>query len=222
NFYKTGRNAEEWSETATQVFLGIRIQCAKCHSHPFEKWTQADYYGLAAFFARVGTKNSQEFGIFGQETVLFLRPAGEARHPRTGKVVKPKPFDGAETEDEFDRRRKLAEWMTAPDNKLFARNLVNRFWGYAMGRGLVEPLDDMRSTNPASNPELLDALAADFVKAKFDLKHLIRTIMNSQAYQRTSLKIPANEMDAQNVHYTRFAVRRLTAEQMADALDFAM
>ena len=221
NFYKTGRNAEDWSETATQVFLGVRIQCAKCHTHPFEKWTQADYYGMVAFFSRVGTKTSQEFGLFGRETVLYLRPDGEARHPRTGKVQKPKPFDGAETEDEFDRRKKLADWLTAPDNRLFARNLVNRFWGYAMGRGLVEPLDDMRSTNPASNPELLDALAADFVKAKFDLKHLLRTIFASRAYQLSSAVTDGNKADGANTHFARYTVKRLTAEQLADAIDAA-
>ncbi len=221
NFYKTGRNADDWAETASQVFLGVRVQCAKCHTHPFEKWTQADYYGLAAFFVRVGQKNSQEFGIFGRESVLYLLPTGDARHPRKGGVVKPKPFDGPEMEDEFDRRKKLADWMTAPDNKLFARNIVNRFWGYLMGRGLVEPLDDMRATNPASNPELLDSLAADFVKSKFDLKHLLRTIFASRAYQLSSAVTDGNKADGSNTHFTRFTVKRLTAEQMADALDFA-
>ena len=123
--------------------------------------------------------------------------------------------------DPIDRRVKLAEWMTSPKNPFFAKNIVNRFWGYMMGRGLVEPLDDVRATNPASNPELLDALAADFVQHKYDLKHLLRTVMKSRAYQLSSIKIPANESDASNVHYTRFTVRRLSAEQLADALDFA-
>jgi hypothetical protein len=123
--------------------------------------------------------------------------------------------------DPIDRRLKLAEWLTARDNPFFARNLVNRFWGYTMGRGLVEPLDDMRATNPASNPELLDALAKDFAEHKFDLKHLLRTILNSRAYQLSSLTTPGNAADAANVHYARFTVRRLTAEQLADALDFA-
>src|SRR5207253_1548859 len=169
NFYRIGRNAEEWAETVTQVFLGVRMQCAKCHHHPFEKWSQDDYYGMAAFFVRVGTKNSQEFGIFGGERVLHLLPAGEQTHPRKGGVVKPHPLDGSETDDPFDRRRKLAEWLTAKDNPFFARNIVNRFWGYFMGRGLVEPLDDLRATNPATNPELLDALARDFAEHGFDL-----------------------------------------------------
>lgn len=224
NFYKIGRTAEDWAETATQVFLGIRVGCAKCHHHPFEKWSQDDYYGLVAFFSRLGTKNSQEFGLFGRETVVFLRPTGEATHPRKRTVVKPHPLDAdpaASYEDEFDRRKKLADWLTAPGNKMFSRNIVNRFWGYLMGRGLVEPLDDMRATNPASNPELLDALADDFVKHKYDLKHLLRTIFNSRAYQLSSAPIAGNEADSANIHFTRYTVKRLTAEQLADAIDFA-
>ena len=224
NFYRIGRAADEWAETTAQVFLGIRVGCAKCHHHPFEKWSQDDYYGLVAFFSRLGTKNSQEFGLFGAETVVFLRPTGEASHPRKHTVVKPMPLDGnpaTSYEDEFDRRKKLADWLTATDNRMFSRNIANRFWGYLMGRGLVEPLDDMRATNPASNPELLDALAADFVKSKFSMKHLLRTIFNSRAYQLDSSPIPENAADSANIHFTRYTVKRLTAEQMADAIDFA-
>ncbi len=221
NYFQLGRSAEEWAETTSQVFLGVRVQCAKCHHHPFEKWDQTDYYGLAAFFARLGTKTSQEFGLFGRETVIHLRPTGEARHPRKNVVVKPHPFDGPDMEDEIDRRKKLADWMTAPGNPYFARNIVNRFWGYLMGRGLVEPLDDIRATNPASNPELLDALAADFVEHKFDLKHLLRTILKSRAYQLSSTRTAGNEADGANAHFTRYTIKRLTAEQMADAVDFA-
>ncbi|MCZ2343100.1 MAG: DUF1553 domain-containing protein, partial [Bacteroidales bacterium] len=221
NFYKIGRNADDWAETTSQVFLGVRVQCAKCHTHPFEKWTQTDYYGMSAFFIRLGTKNSTEFGLFGRESVVFLRPGGEARHPRKGVTVKPKPFDGPTMEDEFDRRQKLADWITAPDNPFFARNIVNRFWGYLMGRGLVEPLDDMRATNPASNPELLDALAKDFVQHKFDQKHLMRMIFNSRAYQLSSQVTPGNAADGANTHFSRYTIKRLTAEQLADALDYA-
>jgi hypothetical protein len=221
NFYRVGRTAEDWAETTSQVFLGVRMQCAKCHHHPFEKWSQDDYYGMSAFFARLGTKNSQEFGLFGRETVVFLRPTGDARNPRKGNVVKPHPLDGPETDDEFDRRKKLADWLTAPDNPFFARNIVNRFWGYLMGRGLVEPLDDMRATNPASNPELLDALAADFVAHKYDLKHLLRTILSSRAYQLSSAVTAGNKADGANTHFARYTVKRLTAEQLADAVDFA-
>ena len=221
NYYQVSRNPADWAETTAQLFLGVRLQCARCHHHPFEKWSQDDYAGLTAFFVRLGTKNSQEFGIFGRETVVYLKETGEASHPRKGGVVKPKPPDGPAMDDPFDRRRKLAEWLTARDNPFFARNMANRFWGYLMGHGLVEPLDDMRATNPASNPELLDALAKDFAEHKFDLKHLLRTIMNSRAYQLSSASTPGNKADAANVYHTRYVVKRLTAEQLADALDFA-
>jgi hypothetical protein len=221
NFYRIGNTAEDWAETTSQVFLGVRMQCAKCHHHPFEKWSQEDYYGMTAYFVRMGRKNSQEFGLFGRETVVFLRPNGEARHPRKGTIVKPHPLDGEESDDPFDRRRKLADWITAKENPLFARNIVNRFWGYFMGRGLVEPLDDLRATNPATNPELLDALAADFVQHNYSLKHLVRTILNSRAYQLGSAIMPGNAADSENHFHTRYQVKRLTAEQMADALDDA-
>jgi hypothetical protein len=221
NFYRTANNAADWAETTSQLFLGVRMQCAKCHHHPFEKWSQDDYYGMAAFFVRLGSKRSDEFGIFGRETVIYLRTTGEQNHPRKGGVVKPHPLDGAVVEDPFDRRRKLAEWLTASSNPFFARNIVNRFWGYYMGRGLVEPLDDLRATNPPSNPELLDALASDFVEHRYDLKHLMRTIMNSHGYQLSSALVPGNEADASNVFLARYTVKRLTAEQLADAIDFA-
>ena len=165
NFFRVARTADEWAETTAQVFLGVRIQCAKCHHHPFEKWSQDDYYGLTAFFARIGTKNSQEFGIFGAETVIFIRPTGEASHPRKRTVVKPHPLrrrpEAWTTSSTAARSCRLADDAGQQDSS--RSNLVNRFWGYTMGRGLVEPLDDMRATNPASNPELLDALAKDFV-----------------------------------------------------------
>jgi hypothetical protein len=221
NFYRVGRNAEDWSETAAQVFLGVRLQCAKCHHHPFENISQDDYYGMAAFFVRLGQKNSQEFGIFGQERVIYTKPTGEQTHPRKRTVVKPHPLGGPVMEDEFDRRRKLADWMTSKDNPFFAKNLVNRFWGYLMGRGLVEPLDDLRDTNPACAPELLDALAKDLTAHDFDLKHLLRTIMRSRTYQLDSADTPGNAADATNVFFTRYRTKRLTAEQLADAVDFA-
>jgi hypothetical protein len=221
NYFMVARNPGDWAETTAQLFLGVRIGCAKCHHHPFERWSQDDYAGMSAFFVRLGTKRSSEFGLFGGEQVVFLKPAGEQAHPRKGGLVKPHPLGGADVDDPIDRRIKLAEWMTAPDNPYFARNLVNRFWGYLMGRGLVEPLDDMRATNPASNPELLDALADDFVKYKYDLRHLLRTIMNSRGYQLASKSTPGNQADVQNIHFTRYTIRRLTAEQMADAIAFA-
>jgi hypothetical protein len=221
NYYRIGNAPADWSETTSQVFLGVRVQCAKCHHHPFEKWSQDDYYGLAAFFARLGTKTSQEFGLFGRETVIYLKSNGEQTHPRKGGVVKPHPLDGPTVDDPFDRRRQLAEWLTTKDNPFFARNLVNRFWGYYLGRGLVEPLDDLRATNPASNVELLDALAKDLGEHNFDMKHLLRTIMNAGGYQLSSTITPGNEADRENVYFARHTVKRLTAEQMADAVDYA-
>jgi hypothetical protein len=220
NFYRVANTPADWAEATAQLFLGVRMQCARCHHHPFEKWSQDDYYGLAAFFVRLGTKQSNEFGIFGRERVIYLRTSGEERNPRKGNVVKPHPPDGPVMDDPFDRRRKLAEWLTAPTNPFFARNIVNRFWGYYMGRGLVEPLDDLRATNPPSNPELLDALALDFVEHHFDLKHLMRTIMSSRGYQLSSLVTAGNEADKSNVFFARYTVKRLTAEQLADAIDF--
>jgi hypothetical protein len=221
NYFMVARTPGDWAETTSQLFLGVRIGCAKCHHHPFEKWSQDDYAGLSAFFVRLGTKNSQEFGVFGQEKVVFLKPSGEQTHPRKGTQVRPHPLGGPEMDDPIDRRIKLADWITAPDNPFFARNIVNRFWGYLMGRGLVEPLDDLRATNPPSNPELLDALAEDFVKHKYDLRHLIRTILSSRAYQLSSTSLPGNKADVQNFYFSRYTVRRLTAEQVADAIDFA-
>jgi hypothetical protein len=154
--------------------------------------------------------------------VIFVRSAGEAVHPRKRTVVKPRPLDGdpkVSWDDEFDRRKKLADWLTAPANRMFSRNIANRFWGYTMGRGLVEPLDDMRATNPASNPELLDALADELVKSRFSQKHLLKTIFNSRAYQLSHASTPGNRVDAANLHFTRYTVKRLTAEQLADAVD---
>ena len=220
NYYRLSTGADNQAETTAQLFLGTRMQCAKCHHHPFERWSQDDYYGMTAFFVRLGTKNSQEFGLFGRETIVYLRPGGEARHPRKGVVVKPHALGGPVADDPFDRRRKLAEWLTAKDNPFFARNFANRFWAYFMGRGLVEPIDDLRSTNPPSNPELLDALAAELIKEKYDLKRFLRTIMRSRAYQLSARAEASNRADSSNTYYTRYTVKRLTAEQLADALDF--
>jgi hypothetical protein len=221
NFYRVGRMPADWAETTAQVFLGVRLQCAKCHHHPFDDWSQDDYYGMAAFFARLTQKSSQEFGLFGRETVVHTRPTGEQTHPVKKSVVKPHPLGGPIMEDEFDRRRPLADWVVSKENPFFARNLANRFWGYLMGRGLVEPLDDLRPTNPACAPELLDALAKDLVAHDFDMKHLLRTILRSRAYQLDSVETPGNATDATDVYFTRYHARRLTAEQLADAVDFA-
>jgi hypothetical protein len=219
NFYRVASNPTDLAEATSQLFLGIRMQCAKCHHHPYEKWSQQDYYGMAAFFARVGLKRSDDFGIFGQEQIVLLRPGGEVTHPKTGKVVPPRPLDGQELDDPVDRRRALAEWLTSKGNLLFARNIANRFWGYVMGRGIVDPIDDMRVTNPASNPELLDALAKDLVAHGFDQKHLLRTILNSRVYQLSGNATPDNAQD--EAFFTHYAVKRMPAEVLLDAINSA-
>lgn len=213
-WYRTVRNLTHQTNDTAQLFLGTRIACAQCHNHPYERWTQDDYYGLQAFFARLGRKP----GEISQEPAIFVRQDGQVRHPTTGKVMVPHGLDGPEvlaTEDE-DPRQLLVDWMARPENPFFAAALTNRVWGHFMGRGLVEPVDDLRVTNPASNPQLLDALAHDFVAHRYDVKHLIRQIVNSTAYQLSSEPSPGNRNDRQN--YARAYPRRMPAEVMLDAI----
>ena len=200
-----------------QVFLGIRLQCARCHHHPYERWGQDDYYGLAGFFTRIGRKS------FGEPPPYFSagRVTMGERHPLTGKVPEPKYLDGqvATFTPEQDPRHGLVDWMARPDNPFFSKVLVNRLWGHFMGRGLVDQIDDMRETNPPSNPELLDALARDFVEQRFDVKQMIRKIALSRVYQLDSQPTDANKYDQQN--FARFYARRLVAEVFHDAVDQA-
>lgn len=219
NYFRAANNPQDLCETTSQLFLGVRMQCAKCHHHPFEKYGQEDYYAFAAFFARVGVKGSQEFGLFGGEQVVMVRTGGEVGHPRTGQIMKPTPLEGEPAPETPDRRQALANWMTNPANPFFARSVVNRYVAYLLGRGLVEPIDDMRATNPASNAELLDALAVDFTKNCFNLKLLLRTIMNSRLYQLDSMPTPANAADTR--FYTHYRVKRLPAEPLLDAINQA-
>ncbi len=216
NFYRVARQPADLAETTSQLFLGVRLQCAKCHHHPYEKWSQDDYWSLAAFFARVGLKGSDEFGIFGGEQVVRVNAGGEVANPRTGKQMPPKPLDGPVGEDPVDRRRPLAEWLTAKENAVFARNWANRFWAYLMGRGIVDPVDDVRVTNPPSNPELLDALGREFVRTGFDQKALLRTIMYSRVYQLSARATKANAADT--LFYTRYTLKRMPAEVLFDAV----
>lgn len=243
NFFVNGYQ-EEWTEATAATFLGVRVQCAKCHHHPYENISQADYHSLRAFFARVGKKSSWEFGIQGGEFVIYVNDSGEVGHPRTGAILPPKPLGAAPADDPVDRRRALAAWLTDKSNPAYARNLVNRYWGYYFGRGLVSPIDDMRVTNPAANSELLDALAKDLIAHNYDVKHLLRTIMRSHVYQLSSgssrtressvvvsesnrsLTTSATENsttnpDGDNRYVTHFTPTRLKAEQLLDAVDFA-
>ncbi|WP_339734540.1 DUF1549 domain-containing protein [uncultured Gimesia sp.] len=219
NYFKIATKPEDLAEATSQIFLGVRLQCAKCHHHPFEVYSQKDYYSLAAFFTRVGNKASVDFGALGADTIVKVKSSGSIRHPRTRKTMEPTPLLGEpiDVTSYRDFRRPLARWITAPDNRLFSKNMVNRFWSYYMGSGFIEPIDDMRETNPASNPELLEALADHFVESGYNLKSLMRAIMNSRAYQLSSEPLPENV--AKTRFYTHFNVKRLPAEVMLDAID---
>lgn len=219
-YYFVDRTPEDLAETTAQVFLGVRMQCAKCHHHPFDVWGQDDYYGLAAFFTRVQRKDTRENGTFGGAQSIRIGPAAPLTHPRTGLPVAPRTLGPAAPEaDTNDPRLTLAAWVTGRENPWFARNLVNRYWGYLFGRGLVEPIDDLRATNPPSHPALFDALTREFVAGGFDLKRLLRTICNSRAYQLVSEVAPAR--DAEGMFLTHRRPRRLSAEVLLDAINRA-
>jgi hypothetical protein len=198
----------------SQVLLGLQIECARCHNHPFEKWSQNDFYGFAAFFARVSRKDM----YLNNHNGTYLKEAGEVIQPKTKQVMVPKYLDGDYEKERpgEDVRERLAKWVTAPRNPYFARATVNRVWKFFMGRGLVEPVDDFRVTNPASNEALLQALADDFVKNGYSLKKLERTILNSRAYQLSSVANDTNRKD--QVNYSQFLVRRLMSEQIMDSM----
>lgn len=217
NYFRINNNSSELTESTSQLFLGIRMECAKCHHHPFEKYSQEDYYSLAAFFSRVGLKRSEEFGLFGAEQVVYVQATGEVRHPRTGKVLAPTTLDGTSSDNPQDRRLPLAEWLTSPKNEFFAKSVANRYMGYLLGRGLVEPVDDLRSTNPPSNVALMDALARDFASNGFNLKKLMRAILTSRLYQLDSQPNENNASD--NRFYSHFLVKRVPAEPLLDAID---
>src|SRR3954465_8334834 len=181
NFYQGETDILKVTENVAQVFMGMRIQCAQCHNHPFDRWTQNDYYGFAAFFAQIGRKRGEDY----RETIIFNSGGGEVRHPVTKEVMKPK-FLGGEAPDVKGKGRRvvLAEWLASPKNPWFATSFANRVWAHFMGIGIVEPVDDFRVSNPASNPELLEALGQHFTATKYDLKALVRDICNSRTYQR--------------------------------------
>jgi len=219
NFFRIASSPDDLAETTAQVFMGVRLQCAKCHHHPFESYGQDDYYGLAAYFARVRTKGSDEFGLFGGEQVVFVAKSGEVFQPRTGKKMAPRPLGAAPVDDPVDRRRALAKWLTTENRRWLARNVVNRYWGYLMGKGLVNPIDDLRETNPATNPELLDALAGAFVASGYDLKALLRLILTSRVYQLSAQATLDNRAD--QAFFSHYTIKRLTAEQLLDGIDAA-
>jgi hypothetical protein len=217
------QNPEQFVDDVSQVFLGQRLACAQCHHHPYEKWSQDDYWGLAAFFGRVGRKNLQEPGGFANQQstiqVIYTTPSGGVTNKRTGQpaVMAPLAAPPMSVTAEDDPRQKLVDWMVDAKNAFFARAVANRYWAHFLGRGIVDPLDDMRVTNPPSNPELLDALAKDLIDHKFSLKALIRTICKSRTYQLSSVPNEFNKQDKQA--YARFYPRRMSAEVLYDAID---
>jgi hypothetical protein len=211
---------QDLAETTAQIFLGLRLQCARCHHHPFESISQDDYYSLAAFFAKVRRKDSLEGGRFGGLQAVLVDEAGAVAHPVTGAPVPPRVLGGkAQAAVPADARQMLAEWVTAADNPYFAKNIVNRYWAFLFGRGLVHPVDDLRDTNPATHPALLDAVAQDFIKHGYDLKHLLRTICRSRVYQLAAETAP--KRDVAGAFLTHHVPRRLSAEVLLDAVNHA-
>ncbi len=216
NYYRASRELTVTLENMTQVFIGTRFSCAKCHDHPFERWTQNQYYQLGAYFADVGRKPGARAG---DEVVYALRYPSAVVNPRTNVAAQaafPFTHPGSQDNPAMGLRTRLADWLTAPQNPYFATTVVNRYWSYLNGRGIIDPVDDIRSSNPPSNPELLKALVDDFVASGMDLRHLLRTIARSHTYQRSFETNRWNEDDTQN--YSHFVPRRLSAEQLFDAI----
>ena len=219
NFYALHQDPETMSENVSQAFLGLSIGCAKCHNHPLEKWTNDQYYAMANMFSRVRAKGWGGDSRSGDgKRTLFVVSKGELTQPLTGKPQPPTPLDGEPLAFDApdDRRVHLAAWLTAPENPYFARSIANRVWANFFGVGLVESVDDMRDSNPASNEELLSATADFVVSNKFDLKTLMRAILQSHTYQRSSHPLAENQDEHR--FYSRYYPRRLMAEVMLDAI----
>jgi hypothetical protein len=213
NFYQATTDTLNLTENVAQVFMGMRIQCAQCHNHPFDRWTQNDYYGFAAFFSQIGRKQGEDY----RETIVFNSGGGEVAHPVGGRVMAPKFLGGAAPEVAGkDRRVVLAKWLASKDNPWFATSFANRVWAHFTGVGIVEPVDDVRVSNPASNPELLEELGKRFTASKYDLKQLVRDICNSRTYQRSTQRNPSNELDEKNFAHAN--LRRIKAENMLDVI----
>jgi mono/diheme cytochrome c family protein len=214
NYYQIERDTLKLTENLAQVFMGMRIQCAQCHNHPFDRWTTDDYYGFAAFFAQIGRKQSED----PRELIVFNSGGGEMKHLVGGREMKPKFLGGVEPplKPGDDRRAVLAEWLTSPENPYFAKNLANIIWSHFLGVGIVDPVDDIRISNPASNPELLEELGRRFTAYNYDFKRLVRDITLSQTYQRTTQANGSNELDGRN--FSRALIRRQRAEVLLDAI----
>ena len=215
-WYKRVKEPKQQIEDVAQLFLGVRLQCAQCHHHPFERWSQDDYFSLSAFFTQVGRKPSNTRG---EDLIFHKRGVAMATNVKSGVALKPAALGDPmpPIAPDEDPRLKLADWMSAPNNPFFARALVNRYWKHFFQRGLIEPEDDIRDSNPPTNPELLAALEKHFISSGFDLKELVRTLTRSNAYQLSSVTNEHNRTDRQN--YSRYYPRRLQAEVLLDAID---
>jgi hypothetical protein len=214
NYYQVERDNLKITENVAQVFMGMRLQCAQCHNHPFDRWTQDEYYSFASFFSQVGRKRAAD----PRENVIYNRKSGEINHPVHKKPMPPKFLgdDTPEIKKGADRREVLAEWLASPKNPFFARNLANLVWAHFFGKGIIEPVDDVRVSNPPSNPELLDQLSANFTNYNYDFKKLVRDVCNSRIYQLSTKTNPTNESDTRN--FARSHLRRLRAEVMLDVI----
>ncbi len=227
NFYRALRTPEERAEAAAQLFLGVRLQCARCHNHPFDYWTQDDYYGWTGFFARVGYKilenrrrDTNDTHEFDGEQIVYMQSKGEVKNPSTGRVVELRfPGGGSGLQAGVagrDRLQVLSQWMASPDNLRFASTQANRIWAQVYGQGIVDPIDDFRATNPASNPELLEWITREFVAGGYRVRPLLRLILNSRTWQLSSQSNATNAEDA--TLFSHVTPRRLTAEQMLDGM----
>ena len=219
NYFRVTREAKPAMEKTTQVFLGVRMVCAQCHDHPFERWTQNQYYQMSAFFSAVGIRAGYEVG---EEIVFDQRSDYEMKHPKDARVMKPQfllASSVAPVPDGPQRRDALAEWLTSKDNPFFAKAIANRMWSYFLGKGIIDPVDDIRASNPPSNPSLLEALTKDFVAHGFDLRDLMRTIVSSRAYQASIVTNQWNANDRDN--FSHAIPRRLSAEELMDAVSSA-
>ncbi len=213
NYYQLETDPLKLAEDTAQAFFGTRIQCAQCHNHPFDRWTMADYRGFVAFFTQVGRKTGED----PREKIIFNSGGGDSKHPVTGEVIAPK-FLGEDRPDTTgkDRRLILADWVASPKNPFFPRHIGNLVWAQYMGRGIVEPVDDSRISNPPSNPELMDALAAKLIEYNYDLRHIVRDVCNSATYQRTTRPNDSNALDERN--FAKATIRRMRAEVMLDCI----
>ena len=214
NYYQVERDGLKITENVAQVFMGMRLQCAQCHNHPFDQWTQDDYYSFSSFFSQIGRKR----GADPRESIIYNRKSGEINHPVHKKPMPPKFLGGEAPEIKrgADRRAVMAEWLASPKNPFFARNLANIVWAHFFGQGIIEPVDDVRVSNPPSNPQLLDELAKRFTEYNYDFKKLVRDVCNSRTYQLSSATTESNKDDLRN--FARSHLRRLRAEVLLDAI----